>query len=72
MYAVFNSECADAHFCFKIIEVVMQVFAGYSCPDIVNQFADRWVYQVVRVSKTVDRCAYKLSKLVTLNLKILQ
>ena len=72
VYAVFKGECADAHFCSKIIDTVTQVLSAFSCNKMITQFSNNWIYKVVRVSRSIDKCSYKLKKLVTLNLQILQ
>ena len=72
VHAVFKADCADAYFSQKMVETITQLLAAYSSQGLIQSMQENWIYKVIRVSRNISRCEYKLSKLVHLNLTLLK
>ena len=56
----------------RILEVIIQVFAGATYPVLLHTLEDCWIYKLTRAASQIEQSQYKLSKLVHLCLQVLQ
>ena len=70
--AIFKAQCEDSYFCQKIIDVIMEVFSGFTYPELLHSLEKRWVYLLCRVSRNIDDCQRKLIKLIHICLQVLE